>query len=70
VVLMGLAEGLGLPGLGVHAIGLALLVGRLAHAWGLSQTPHILRLRVIGVAATTLAMLAGAVACLALALMH
>jgi len=70
VVLMGLAEALGLPGLGVHAIGLALLVGRLAHAWGLSQTPHILRLRVIGVAATTLAMLAGAVACLALALMH
>ena len=48
LLLLGFAESLKAPSIALHALGLALLVGRLIHAYGLSQTPHILRLRVIG----------------------
>jgi uncharacterized membrane protein YecN with MAPEG domain len=64
LVLMGLSESLGLPGLGLNAMGITLLVGRLAHAWALSQSPHVLPLRVFGVTATLLALAGGALACL------
>ena len=68
LLLMGLAESLGLPGLGLHLIGLVLLLGRIAHAYGLSQTPHILSLRAVGTVSTQAAILAGALACLWLGL--
>jgi len=69
LVLMGLAESLGTPARGLNTIGIVLLVGRLVHAWGLSQTPHVLALRVAGVAATLAALFGAALACLTRALM-
>jgi uncharacterized membrane protein YecN with MAPEG domain len=52
LLLMALAESLKAPSLFLHLLGLALLAGRLIHAYGLSQTPHILRLRVLGMMLT------------------
>lgn len=68
LILMALAEVNGLSKPFVHALGATLLVGRLAHAYGLSQTPHVMALRVAGMAMTFTAILAAATACLALAL--
>ena len=68
LLLMALAESLKAPSIWLHALGAMLLVGRVVHAYGLSQTPHILRLRVwgmrltfavIGLAAMTCFVLAG-----------
>lgn len=52
LVLLGLLEGMGLPGWGVHALGSALLAGRLLHAWGISQEPEVFRFRAAGMALT------------------
>jgi hypothetical protein len=52
----------------VHAAGLALLVGRIIHAYGLSQTPHNMTLRVGGMVLTFTALLILAIACLTLSL--
>ena len=66
LVLMGLAESLLLGGAVLHAIGSVLLLGRIAHAYGLSQTPHIMQLRVLGMVATFTAIIGAAAACLVL----
>jgi uncharacterized protein len=63
LLLIGFAESLGLWAAAVHALGLMLLAGRLSHAYGLSQTPHVLPLRVAGMVATFAAILAAAAAC-------
>jgi uncharacterized membrane protein YecN with MAPEG domain len=68
LLLMGLAESLGLPGFGLHVMGIVLLAGRISHAWGLSQNPHLLQFRVAGVVATTAVLFAGALACIALSI--
>ena len=68
LLLMGFAESLHLSSTGLHVIGLLLLAGRMVHAYGLSQTPHILPMRAGGMVATMLAILGGALACLWLAL--
>jgi hypothetical protein len=68
LVLMGLLESVGARALLLHAIGLALLVGRLLHAYALSQEPHIMNLRVAGMALTFSALLLGALAGMQLAL--
>lgn len=52
LILLGLLEGMGLPAWGVHALGTALLAGRVLHAWGISQEPEVLRRRVLGTALT------------------
>ncbi len=52
LLLIALAESLKAPSLFLHLLGLALLAGRLIHAYGLSQTPHIVRLRVLGMTLT------------------
>ncbi|MCC7253480.1 MAPEG family protein [Hyphomicrobium sp.] len=52
LLLLAFAESLKVPSIALHALGLALLVGRLVHAYALSQNPHILRLRVVGVTLT------------------
>lgn len=52
LVLMGLAESVKAPSAGLYLAGLLLLAGRHVHAYALSQTPHILRLRVAGMAMT------------------
>jgi len=48
LILLVLAESLKAPSAFLHALGLALVVGRYVHAYALSQTPHVLRLRVLG----------------------
>ena len=68
LILMALAESLKAPSFILHLLGLVLIAARVMHAYGLSQTPHILRLRalgitltftVIGIAATLCFLLAG-----------
>ena len=68
LVLMALAESLRLQAPWLHAAGAVLLAGRILHAYALSQTPHILRLRVLGMMATLTAIIATAAACLVLSL--
>jgi uncharacterized membrane protein YecN with MAPEG domain len=68
LVLMALAEVQGQPGWTIHLVGVLLAVGRIAHAYGVSQAPRILKLRVLGMVATTAAMVTGAVANLTAAL--
>lgn len=65
VLLLALAESQGNPPLLLHALGLALLAGRIAHAWGISRTAEELRYRVFGMAATFTALLGGALLILA-----
>ncbi len=48
LLLMALAENLGPPHILTHLVGVTLITGRLLHAYGLSQTPHILKYRVWG----------------------
>jgi hypothetical protein len=52
LLLMGLAELQGAPGLLVHALGATLLGGRLLHAYGLSQVKERLVFRVSGMILT------------------
>ena len=68
LLLMALAESLATPALLLHLLGLTLLGARLIHAYGLSQTPQILQLRVLGMLLTFAVIAFAALACLALAL--
>ena len=68
LVLLGLAEGLGTDRRVLHVIGLALLAGRISHAWGVSAERENFRFRVTGMALTFAAIIAGSLACLAAAL--
>ncbi|HWA51024.1 MAG TPA: MAPEG family protein [Dongiaceae bacterium] len=68
LILMALAELQGQPAWTIHLIGLSLALGRLAHAYGVSQQPQILKLRVLGMVLTITALTAGALANLAAAL--
>ncbi|MDJ0821215.1 MAG: MAPEG family protein [Paracoccaceae bacterium] len=52
VLLLLLAELQGAPDLGVHALGLTLLAGRVMHAVGFSRRPNIMALRVGGMVLT------------------
>ena len=66
LLLMALAESMVPPDLVVHLAGLLLIVGRLLHAYGTSQSPPIMRYRVYGTALTITAIGIAAIACLAL----
>ena len=68
LLLMALAELQGQPGWSIHAIGALLAIGRLAHAYGVSQAPQIMKLRVLGMVTTIAAMVTGAVTNLTAAL--
>lgn len=63
LILMGLAESLNAPAIAIAAVGTLLLVGRTIHAYGLSQTPHVMPLRVGGMVMTFTALAAGAALC-------
>jgi hypothetical protein len=52
LILLALLEGLGLPGWWLHALGTALVAGRVAHAWGISQEPEVMRWRSLGMGLT------------------
>lgn len=48
LLMLAFAESLKAPSIVLHVLGLALVAGRYIHAYALSQSPHILRLRVLG----------------------
>ena len=64
LLLMAMAESMTAPRPLIHLAGLILIAGRLMHAYGLSQTPHILRYRVWGMMLTVLALSISALLCL------
>ena len=64
LLLMAMAESMTAPRPLIHLVGLLLISGRLMHAYGLSQTPHILRYRVWGMMLTFFALSISALLCL------
>ncbi len=68
LLLMAIAESMTAPRPLIHVVGLILIAGRLMHAYGLSQTPHILRFRVGGMILTFTARALSAIICLSLSL--
>jgi uncharacterized membrane protein YecN with MAPEG domain len=64
LILLGLAESLHTSRWLLHGFGLALLVGRLVHAIGVSRPNEWLRFRVTGIALTFTVLIAAALACL------
>lgn len=52
LLLLGFAELRGGPGIALHSGALALLLGRISHAWGVSRTPENFRFRVAGMVST------------------
>ena len=70
LLLMALAESLGPPHILTHLVGLMLIVGRSLHAYGLSQTPHILRYRALGVQLTFAAIGIAALMCFSLSALY
>ncbi len=66
IVLMALAESMEPPDLLVHIAAVVLVVGRLMHAYGVSQSPPIMRYRVYGMWLTIASMTLAALLCLAL----
>lgn len=67
LLLMALAESLRAPSFILHLLGLVLILARVVHAYGLSQTPHILRLRALGVTLTFAVIGVAAAVCFLLA---
>ncbi|MGQ0673657.1 MAG: MAPEG family protein [Hyphomicrobium sp.] len=67
LLLMALAESLKAPSIWLHLLGIGLVTGRIIHAWGLSKTPHVLRLRVLGMGLTFTVIGAAALTCFVLA---
>lgn len=70
LLLMALAESMAPPRPLIHLVGLLLVAGRLMHAYGLSQTPHILRYRVWGMRLTFTALGIAAAICLMLSTLY
>jgi uncharacterized membrane protein YecN with MAPEG domain len=66
IVLMALAESMEPPDLLVHVAGVLLVIGRLIHAYGVSQSPPIMKYRVYGMWLTFASMTLAALLCLAL----
>ena len=64
LILIGLIESLKAPSLLLHGLGLALLMGRAIHAYGLSQSPQIMVLRVGGMVLTLAVVAIAAAWCL------
>jgi uncharacterized membrane protein YecN with MAPEG domain len=52
LLMLAFAESLKSPSIVLHLLGLALLAGRLLHAYALSQNPHFLGLRTLGMMLT------------------
>jgi len=70
LLMMVLAESMTPPRPLLHLVGIALVVGRLMHAYGLSQTPHILRYRVGGMILTLTALGIAAMICFTLSVIY
>ena len=61
LLLMALAELQGAPAWTLQLIGVALLAGRLVHAYAVTREPEPIKLRVLGMSLTFLALVTGAV---------
>ncbi len=70
LLVMALAENMSPPRPLLHLVGIMLVVGRLVHAYGLSQTPHILRYRVWGMILTLAALGISALICFSLSVLY
>jgi hypothetical protein len=68
LLLMIVAELQGRPDWVLHFVGVPLLIGRAAHAYGVSRAPELHRLRVVGMAGTFSAIIVGSATVLAGAL--
>ena len=66
LLLMALAESMEPPNVLLHAAGIVLVAGRIIHAYGVSQSPPIMRFRVYGLMMTIAAIAIAALICLAL----
>jgi uncharacterized membrane protein YecN with MAPEG domain len=66
LLLMALAESMSPPRPFLHLTGVVLLLGRLLHAYGLSQTPQIASFRLWGMMLTFVAIALAAVMCFAM----
>ena len=66
LLLLFLAEYSGLAGFWLHLLGALLVLGRLSHAYGVSQDPEPLKFRVIGMVLTFSMLLLSALAILVL----
>lgn len=64
LLLIGLSESLGTMPVLVHASGLALLLGRISHAYGVSREPENFRFRVWGMISTFSAIVTSGTTCL------
>ena len=69
LILIAMLEWLGGWGYLIHGLGIALLAGRLMHAFGVSQTKENLRYRVIGMVLTFITLLVGAIGILVLSVL-
>jgi uncharacterized membrane protein YecN with MAPEG domain len=66
LLLMALAESMAAPHLLLHLAGLLLVAGRLLHAYGVSQSPAVMRYRIWGMWLTFIALGLAALICLSL----
>jgi uncharacterized membrane protein YecN with MAPEG domain len=66
LLLMALAESMAPPRPLLHLVGLMLVAGRILHAYGLSQSPQILRYRIWGMQLTFTALGIAALICFTL----
>ena len=62
LITLGLAESVSAPALILHAIGLTIVIDRALHAYGISETPQIMPLRVSGIILKITAIGAGSLA--------
>ncbi len=67
LLLLALSESLKAPTSVIHLLAICLLAGRLLHAYGLSQTPHILKWRTVGMVLTLTVIGIAALLCFTLA---
>lgn len=70
LLMMALAESMTPPRPILHLVGIAFVLGRFMHAYGLSQTPHILRYRVGGMMLTLAALAIAAMVCFTLSVLY
>ncbi|WP_417666346.1 MAPEG family protein [Roseibium sp.] len=69
LILMITAELMLTPSWAIHGLGIALLVGRLLHAWGVGQEPENLTLRTVGMVLTFAVLVIGGLLNIALAIL-
>lgn len=60
LLVIALAESLSAPAALLHSLGAGLVGGRILHAYGMSQKPQIIQMRVAGMVLTTAVIAAGA----------